>query len=185
MRRYLFLLLFSLSNHNTSMTERNLSLFQSIRNEHFKLYIYWIHAFPDLQYWIFCSVPLKDTVDAGMWEWKIHCLLPAVSERDQIWCSYSFYAYHSSRQFLSSFSVLPCYFLLYFTDFCKNVKYFSVLSLYFLFNPLLSLLFSYYLRSVFIHIYAYFMYIFVFICIKITFLKVFSFYYCINIKNGV
>lgn len=28
--------------------------------------IYWIHAFPDLQYWIFCSVPLKDTVDAGM-----------------------------------------------------------------------------------------------------------------------
>jgi len=33
--------------------------------------------------------------------------------------------------------------------------------------------------------YAYFMYIFTFICIKITFLKVFSFYYCINIKNGV
>lgn len=28
--------------------------------------IHWIHAFPDLQYWIFCSVPLKDTVDAGM-----------------------------------------------------------------------------------------------------------------------
>lgn len=28
--------------------------------------IYWIHAFPDLQYWIFCSVPLKDTVDAGI-----------------------------------------------------------------------------------------------------------------------
>ena len=39
MRRYLFLLLFSLSNHNTSMTEQNLSLFHSIRNEHFELYI--------------------------------------------------------------------------------------------------------------------------------------------------
>ena len=39
MRRYPFLLLFSLSNHNTSITEQNLSLFHSIRNEHFELYI--------------------------------------------------------------------------------------------------------------------------------------------------
>ncbi|EEG89250.1 hypothetical protein COPCOM_02229 [Coprococcus comes ATCC 27758] len=41
------------------------------------------------------------------------------------------------------------------------------------------------LSFLFIHNHAYFMYIFTFICIKITFLKVFSFYYCINIKNGV
>ena len=72
---------------------------------------------------------------------KIHCLLPAMSERNQICYSYSFYAYHSSRRSLSSFSVLPCYFLLYFTDFCANVKYFPDLSLYFLFNLLLSFFF--------------------------------------------
>ena len=64
-----------------------------------------------------------------------------MSERNQICYSYSFYAYHSSRWFLSSFSVLPCYFLLYFTVFCANVKYFSDLSLYFLFNLLLSFFF--------------------------------------------
>ena len=87
-----------------------------------------------------------------------------------------------------SFLPLACYlvtFLLYFTDFCANVKYFPDLSLYFLFNSSSILLFSYYSLSFFIHNYAYFMYIFTFICIKITFLKVFSFYYCINIKNGV
>lgn len=140
MRRYLFLLLFSLSNHNTSMTEQNLSLFHSIRNEHFELYILDTRIpWSAILNFLFCA--LEGHGRCGNIGIKIHCLLQAMSERNQICYSYSFYAYHSSRRFLSSFSVLPCYFLLYFTDFCANVKYFSDLSLYFLFNLLLSFFF--------------------------------------------
>ena len=89
--------------------------------------------------------------------------------------------------FAGSFLPLACYLV----TFCYILRFFVQMSSIFLiylyifclifFYPSFFLLLSFF----FIHNYAYFMYIFTFICIKITFLKVFSFYYCINIKNGV
>lgn len=85
------------------------------------------------------------------------------------------------------FLPLACYLV----TFCYILRIFVQMSSIFLIYLYIFCLIFFYpsffllLSFLFIHNYAYFMYIFTFICIKITFLKVFSFYYCINIKNGV
>ena len=89
--------------------------------------------------------------------------------------------------FAGSFLPLACYLV----TFCYILRIFVQMSSIFLIYLYIFCLIFFYpsffllLSFLFIHNYAYFMYIFTFICIKITFLKVFSFYYCINIKNGV
>ena len=82
---------------------------------------------------------------------------------------------------LACYLVTFCYILRIFVQMSSIFLIYLYIFCLILFYPSFFLLLSFF----FIHNYAYFMYIFTFICIKITFLKVFSFYYCINIKNGV